>query len=231
MNGSVIQNMKRDFTINIMKEDFGLTQEELKLFKSLNTPNKIQDFINKIPINFEEDGKDSCYSPRMVLKNNRCHCVEGAVLAALILRVNGFPPLLVDLTASKHDFDHVIAVFQVNEKWGAITKTNHYSLRYREPVYDSIRELVMGYFHEYFNSDGKKTLRSYSEPIDISIFDCDNWMTTEDEVWQIPEYLAEVEHIDILDKTQIANLRDADKIEIKAGNIVEYESEKMKKNL
>ncbi|VVB78038.1 Uncharacterised protein [uncultured archaeon] len=216
---------------NIKESEFNLTSEELKLFRSLNTPAKIQDFINKIPINFEEDGKDTCYSPRRVLKENKCHCIEGAILAALILRTNGYPPLLVDLTASSKDFDHVIAVFQKDGKWGAIAKTNHYSLRYREPVYESIRELVMSYFHEYFNIDGKKTLRSYSSPVDLSIFDHENWMTTQKEVWEIPNYLVEVEHFPILTKSQIANLRDADEIEIKAGDLVEFKSDKMKKNL
>jgi hypothetical protein len=211
-------------------DDFGLSKGELKLFKSLNTPSKIQNFINKIPINFEEDGKDSCYSPRMVLEKNRCHCIEGAILAALILRVNGYAPLLVDLTASSKDFDHVIAVFKKYGKWGAITKTNHYSLRYREPVYETIRELVMSYFHEYFNDKGKKTLRSYSNPVDLSMFDHENWMTTEEEIWQIPEYLTEVEHFKILNKSQIAGLRDADKIETKVSEIVEYTG-KAKKNL
>lgn len=210
---------------------FNLTSSELKLFKSLNTPSKIQDFINKIPINFEEDGKDTCYSPRTVLKKNKCHCMEGAVLAASILRVNGFPPLLVDLTASKKDFDHVIAVFQKEGKWGAISKTNHYSLRYREPVYDSIRELVMSYFHEYFNDDGKKTLRSYSNPVDLTMFDHENWMTTEDEIWQIPEYLARVKHYNILTRKQIANLRNAEEIELRAAKLLDYESDKMKRNL
>jgi len=209
---------------------FNLTNEELKLFKSLNTPSKIQDFINKIPINFEESGKDSCYSPRMVLEKNRCHCIEGAILAALILRVNGFPPLLVDMTANDKDFDHVIAVFQKDNKWGAITKTNHYSLRYREPVYESIRELIMSYFHEYFNDKGEKTLRSYSNPVDLTIFDHENWMTTENEIWQIPSYLVEVEHFPILTKSQIASLRNADKIEMKVSEMIEYKSKKMKKN-
>jgi len=215
-----------------MKEsDFGLTKEELKLFKSLNTPEKIQDFINKIPINFEEDRKDTCYSPRKVLKENKCHCIEGAILAALILRVNGYPPLLVDLTASSKDFDHVIAVFQRDKKWGAITKTNHYSLRYREPIYETIRELVMSYFHEYFNDNGKKTLRSYSSPVDLTLFDYQNWMTIEKEIWEIPNYLVKVPHFPILTKSQIANLRDADKIEMKVSEIVEYKSDKMKENL
>ncbi|MEK6859490.1 MAG: hypothetical protein AABX54_01615, partial [Nanoarchaeota archaeon] len=172
---------------------FNLTSSELKLFRSLNTPGKIQNFINKIPINFEENG-DTCYSPRRILKENKCHCMEGAVLAVLILQVNGFPPLLVDMTASKKDFDHVIAVFEVERKWGAISKTNHATLRYREPIYNSIRELVMSYFHEYTNDNGEKTLRSYSDAVDLSVFDNINWMTTENELWEIPEYLAEVEH-------------------------------------
>lgn len=211
---------------------FGLTKEELKLFKSLNTPAKIQDFINKIPINFEESGEDTCLSPRKVLAENKCHCIEGAILAALILRVNGYPPLLVDLTANKNDFDHVIAVFEIDGKWGAISKTNHSVLRYREPVYENIRELVMSYFHEYFNnSDGKKTLRSYSDPVDLSLFDHEDWMTTDKEIWSIPNYLVEVPHHQILTKKQIANLRKADDIEIKYGEILEWKNKNMKKNM
>jgi hypothetical protein len=210
-----------------------LTKEEIKLFKSLNTPNKIQNFINKIPINFEdgEEGGDTCYSPRRVLKDNKCHCMEGAILAALILRVNGFPPLLVDMAASKDDFDHAIAVFKKNEKWGAISKTNHATLHYREPVYDSIRELVMSYFHEYTNEDGKKTLRSYTDTIDLSVLDDKNWMTTEEDVWCIPELLVNTKHYPILTKKQIATLRKIEEIEMKARNIIEWKSENMKKNL
>ena len=142
-----------------MSEIFGLNKEELKLFKTLNTPKKIQDFIDKIPINFEEKG-DTCYSPRQVLKNNKCHCIEGAILAALILRVNGYQPLILDFETTHNDEDHVVALFKKHGHWGAISKTNHAILRFREPVYKSIRELAMSYFNEYFLfSNGKKTLR------------------------------------------------------------------------
>jgi len=208
---------------------FGLSKEEIRLFKSLDTSGKIQNFINKIPINFEENG-ETCYSPRMVLKKNKCHCVEGAILAALILRVNGYPPLIVDLTANDTDFDHVIAVFEEDGKFGAISKTNHYSLRYRDPIYSSIKELVMSYFHEYFNDKGEKTLRSYSDVVDLTMFDHENWMISEKEIWQIPEYLAEIEHIQILTENQKNILRKADEIEIDAGNIVEWKG-KAKENL
>ena len=201
---------------------FGLTPEELALFGSLNTPEKIYDFIVGIPNNFEDDGIDTCRSPRQVLKVNKCHCIEAAILAAAMLRVNGYPPLILDLTATPDDFDHVITVYQKEGKWGAISKANHYSLRYREPVYESIRELAMSYFHEYFNASGKKTLRSYSDPVDLTLFDPINWMATEKELWAIASFLDKVPHHQILTKSQIANLRDADEIEKKASEIVEY---------
>lgn len=210
---------------------FNLNNEELLILKKLNSPVKIQDFLNKIPINFEENG-DTCMSPRMVLKQNKCHCVEGALLAALSLRINDIgPPLIVDLTASRNDFDHVIAVFQRNGKWGALSKTNHAVLRYREPVYDSIRELVMSFFHEYMNDDGRKTLRSFSMPVDLSRFDDKNWVIDKEDVWYIPEHLGKVEHFPILDRKQIARLKKADEIEMKAGSLVEWENPFAKKNL
>src|SRR3989338_4812500 len=111
-------------------------------------------------------------APRRVLATGKAHCMEGAMFAALALRFHGYPPLVVDLESTKDDFDHVVAVFKSNGKWGAIGKTNHAVLRYREPVYRDIRELVMSFFHEYFISEtGKKTLRKHSEPVDLRMFD------------------------------------------------------------
>lgn len=201
---------------------FGLNKKELKTLKALKTPRKIQDFLDKIPINFEEDGKDTCMSPRVVLRKWKAHCIEGAILAAITLRLNGDKPLLVDLTATKKDFDHVICVFKRNGYWGAISKTNHAVLRYREPIYKSIRELVMSFFHEYFNDNGKKNLRSYTNPVDLSRFDHLNWATSEENLWFIDDYLGKVKHFPILTKSQIAGLRRADKPEIEAGKIVEW---------
>src|SRR3989338_9184712 len=115
------------------KDFFGLNEDEIKIIKNLNTPKKIQDFINSLKINFEPNG-DTCQSPRMVLKTRTCHCIEGAILAATILRFHNFKPLLLDLESTSKDFDHVVALFQVNGFWGAISKTNHAVLRYREPI-------------------------------------------------------------------------------------------------
>lgn len=200
---------------------FNLNQKELSILKKLNTPRKIQEFINQIPMNFEED-KETCLSPRQVLKLNKAHCIEGAILAALILRIHGHRPLILDLTAASVDEDHVITLFKQNGCWGAISKTNHDILRYRDPVYKTVRELVMSYFHEYFDNQGRKNLRSYSQPVDLSKFDKRGWMTSEEEVWYIPEYLVELPHTQILSRSQISLLKKPDPIEMESWDREEW---------
>lgn len=199
----------------------GLSPNELKILKQLNTPKKIQDFLDTIPMNFEPEG-DTCLSPRRVLRERRSHCMEGAMLAAVTLRLHGHRPLLLDLKAHEKDFDHVVALFKKEKCWGAISKTNHGVLRYREPIYKSIRELAMSYFHEYFLDDGRKTLRSYSVPVDLSRFDHLDWVTSEEDVWDIPAAMDEARHIPILTLKQIRNLRPADKTEREMGKVVEW---------
>ncbi len=201
---------------------FNIPKEKLKILKALNDPKKIQLFLNSMPMNLEKSG-DTCFSPMTVLDKKVCHCIEGATLAALALRINGQPPLLLDLMASKTDFDHVVAVFKKYDKWGAISKTNHVFLRYREPVYSSIRELAMSYFHEYFDTTGRKSLRSFSAPINLKRFDHLDWMTTKEEIYYIPEYLADVKHSPILNRKQIMYLQKADRMEAKIGKMLEWE--------
>lgn len=203
----------------------GIEKAKLQILKKLDTPRKVQDFLDRLPINFEERG-DTSLAPMSVLEKKKCHCLEGAVLAALALRIHGFPPLLLDLTAAKHDFDHVVAVFKKYGKWGAISKTNHAVLRYREPIYSSIRELAMSYFHEYFDDLGRKNLRSFSAPVNLKRFDKLGWMTTKENIFYIPEYLADVRHFPILSRRQIRNLRRADAVEIEAGKIIEWKKGK-----
>ncbi len=209
-----------------MEEFFGLPQEHIHLIKKLNSPKKIQDFLDKIEMNFEPQG-DTCISPETVLKTKKAHCIEGAVLATLILRYHGHEPLLLDLEAIDPDFDHVVALFKKDGCWGAISKTNHAVLRYREPIYKTIRELTMSYFHEYFlNECGTKTLRRYSNPVNLKRFDKKNWVCSKKNIWFIPEYLTKVKHHNILTKKQIRNLRKADAVERKAGRIVQYKKTK-----
>lgn len=213
------------FYINIMIK-FNLTKKEEEIINKLNTPAKIQDFINLIPVNFEEDGTETCLSPRMILQRNKCHCIEGAFFAAACIWINKIgegKPLIVDMVGEKGDWDHVIAIFKNDGKYGAISKTNHSVLRYREPVYESIRELVMSYFHEYTDDkgNGRKTLRSYSDPVNLENFGVE-WITSEEDLWHIHDFLESIKHHPILNQKQIKNLRKQDDVEIKAGQMVEW---------
>lgn len=187
------------------------TREQLALLKKLDTPVKLQDFLETLKANFG----NTSHSPKKVLEKRKAHCFEGALLAAAILRFHGEPPLVVDLKAADGDDDHVIAVFKENGRWGAIGKTNHAVIRYRDPVYKSIRELVMSFFNEYFLENGKKTLRSYSEPFNLSRFDKSNWMTSEKKLDFIADFIDRVPHKKILSKKMIFRLRKADPIERK----------------
>jgi hypothetical protein len=203
---------------------YAYTPEEIRLFKKLRTPAKIQDFLNTLPFNFEKAGQ-TCMSPRRVLETRTAHCVEGAVFGAAVLEFHGAKPLILDLRSTErpYDFDHVVAVYTQFGCFGAISKTNHAVLRYREPVYKTIRELVLSYFHEYFlNSTGQKTLREYSDPLNLTQFDALEWRTSSEDVFDIPEYLDGIRHHSILSSEQIKNLRRADPIEIKAGEIIEF---------
>lgn len=189
------------------KQEF--TQAEKSLLMSLDTPEKIQDFLDRLPVNFEPEG-DTVLSPLRVLRERRAHCIEAAMFAAMVLRMHGHKPLILDLTANNQDDDHVLALFKRNGHWGAIAKSNHYCLGYRDPVYKTLRELVMSYFHEYLNRKGEKTLRSYSRPIDLSRFDGKGWMTAEKDVWHIPSHIIKVPHTRLLTRAQERRLRHAD---------------------
>lgn len=196
------------------------TTAELKLFRRLKTPGKIQDYLNSLAFNFETRGP-TCQSPRRTLQSQRAHCMEGALVGAAILEFHGYRPMVMDLKATARDFDHVVALFQVDSYWGALSKTNHAVLRYREPIYRSLRELAMSYFHEYFDDWGRKNLRSYSKPLDLNRFNYLDWRVAAGDLFEIPEFLDGVRHFPLISPNQLARLRPADTIEIQAGQLVE----------
>ena len=138
------------------------------------------------------------------------------MFAAAALAVNGHPPLLLDLEAVRDD-DHVLAIFRDHGLWGAIAKSDYSGLRFREPVYRTIRELAMSYFEHYFNPQGEKTLRAYSRPVSLKRFDRIGWMTSEEEVWAIPEYLCTIAHTRVLPKARERRLYRVDKRLFNAG--------------
>jgi hypothetical protein len=165
----------------------------MAVLKRLSSPEKIQYFLDyDIAYNKEEEG-ESCRSPRRVLRDRLAHCAEGAFFAAAALRVIGQEPLIVDLEAVRDD-DHLLAVFKEDGHWGAIGKSNYAGLRFREPVYRTIRELIMSYFDHYYNPRGEKTLRGFSRPVNLKRFDRTGWMTREDDLWDICEYFCIIPH-------------------------------------
>ena len=199
----------------------GLTAAEGRVLRALRTPERIQQFIVELPANFEEDG-DTLRSVRGVLQHRKAHCIEAAFTAACALWLQGLPPLLLDLTA-KGDSDHVIAVFKRGGGWGAISKSNHVWLRWRDPVYRSPRELVMSYFHEYTNKQ-RKSLRTYSLPVDLRRFPTDMWVTNGEDCWEVGAALCDVKHFRILTPAQARRLLPRDETELRADDLVQYES-------
>jgi hypothetical protein len=166
-----------------------------KLLRGLSSPEKLQRYLDDLPYNKEEEG-ETCRSPRLVIEYNTAHCFEGALLAAAALRANGRPPLILDLESVRDD-DHVIALYRTNGCWGAIGKSNYAGLRFRSPVYRTLRELALSYFEHYYNLKGEKTLRAYSRPVNLARFDRINWMASKEPLWAIPEYLCTIKHTPI----------------------------------
>jgi len=195
----------------------GFDAGERAVLRRLTTPEKIQRFLDELAYNKEPDG-DTCHSPRLVLRKRMAHCMEGALLGAAALRVLGYPPLLVDLEAVRDD-DHVLAVFRRRGHWGALAKSNYSGLRYREPVYRTLRELAMSYFEHYFNLKGEKTLRRYSRPVNLARFDRIAWMTSEEGVWAIPEHLVTISHTPLLSRDQERSLGRMDARLMAAGQV------------
>jgi hypothetical protein len=182
----------------------GFTPRELRALRALGSPGGIQRALDAMPYH----AASTAWSPRAVLRERTAHCLEGAVFAAAALRVLGHPPLLLDLEAVQ-DTDHVIAV----------AKSNFSGLRYREPVYRSVRELVMSYFEGYVNLRGERTLRAYSRPVNLRRFDRaqPGWMVSDADLWWIAEHLVDVPHTRLLKPAMIRTLSRVDRRSLDAA--------------
>jgi len=204
----------------------GLTRAQTDLLLRLRTPERMQDFVTSLTINHELNG-DSCLSVVGVLKHRHAHCIEGAFVAACALWLQGEPPLLMDFHADGDD-DHVITLFKRGNCWGAISKSNHVWLRWRDPVYRSLRELAISYFHEYTNKSAK-TLRTYSVPVDLRRFATEMWVTNAEDCWEVGAALCDVRHYPLITPAQARRLMPRDATELRADDLVQYESRDRKR--
>jgi hypothetical protein len=202
------------------REDLGLSRGEFAVLRRLNTPRKIQDFLFVLKQNFEPNG-DTCRPVREVLRTRSAHCIEGAMLAAAALWVHGEPPLLLDMRAER-DYDHVVTLFRRNGCWGAISKTNGVFLRWRDPVYRTLRELALSYFHEYCNRRDHKTLREYSVPYDLRRADPAIWSSGARHAWEVAETLDDLRHFRLVSRRQLKEVTRRDPFERKAGTLLQY---------
>ena len=203
------------------RTDLGLTPAEYSLLRRLTTPQKIQAFLVTIPSNHELGG-ETIHSVRSVLRHRRAHCIEGAMLAACALWVHGEPPLVMHLDCAISDFPHVIALFRRGRCWGAISKTNGAVLRYRDPVYRSLRELALSYFHEYADKGGRKTLRSYSGAYDLRRIDAGQWVSNRRNCQEVEDTLAGLRHYPLLTARQQRLLTPLDAFQRKTFRILQY---------
>lgn len=189
------------FHFIMSSNDFGFNTAELRKLRGLKDPDGIQRFLDDLPYHLA----DTAWSPRRVLRDRTAHCLEGAIFAAAALRVNGYPPLLLDFEAER-DTDHVLAIYKVRGHWGAVAKSNFTGCRFREPVYRSLRELAMSYFNIYFNLRRQRSMRRFSRPVNLKRFDDQQWMTTEKPVWFIVYHLLEIPHYELLSRAMIKHL-------------------------
>ena len=190
-----------------------LTTAERKLIDGFTTPFKIQTFLDSVPYS----GEDRYRAPLTFLRDRTGHCFDGAVFACAMLRRLGHPPLLVDLLPNDRDDDHMLAVYKRDNHWGAVAKSNFSGLRFREPVYRSLRELVMSYFEDYFNSAGEKTLRAYTAPLNLNAFDKHNWLTDDLAMDRIADRLGEIRQFKVLTPRMIKSLSPMDERAYEAG--------------
>jgi len=203
------------------REDLRLTRAEFAILGRLDAPQRIQLFLNAIPANHEIGG-ETILSVREVLRQRRAHCIEGAFVAACALWIHGESPLLMFMDCDTSDHPHVLALFRRGRHWGAISKHNGAQLRYRDPVYRSLRELAMSYFHEYFDKRGRKTLRSYSGAFDLRRIDPTLWVTSEKACQEVNDRLTRLRRYSLVSSNQARLLSRRDNFEREAAKLVQY---------
>jgi hypothetical protein len=200
--------------------EIGLSKAMATQLQGLRTPERIQDFVSRLRWNYQSDGP-TALSVVGVLRQGHAHCIEGAFVAACALWLNGYPPLLIDLGAARGDVDHVMALFRRGRFWGAISKSNSPYLRYRDPIYRNLRELALSFFPQYVKHR-RKTLRTYSVPVDLRRHAPALWVTRDGFCHEMVDTLTGARHFDILPAGMNAGLRPIDEIEARANLLRDF---------
>jgi hypothetical protein len=202
---------------NAMKAfEKALSDEERTFLQEMKSPALVQSYLDNVRYPSGERNR----SPIEVLRQREAHCLDGGLFAASALRRIGYAPLIVDMQPDPgQDDDHVLALFQEFGCWGAVAKSNFSGLRFREPVYTSVRELVLSYFEVFFNLEKQKTLRFYTAPIDMEQFDHLHWMTESAGVDAMEVYLKTAELIPLFSPEQTRYFSEVDERSFRAGTL------------
>ena len=190
-----------------------LTRQEQQLMSSLNSPYKIQGFLDSVPYSTEPVYR----CPLQVLRDRLAHCFDGALFAAAALRRIGYPPLILDMIPNERDDDHLLALFKQQGYWGAVAKSNFVGLRFREPVFRTLRELVLSYFEQYYNVEREKTLRGYTIPLNLEVFDEYHWTTSDASLERIARRTDEIRRFSLLTAKMASALSPVDERTYTAG--------------
>jgi hypothetical protein len=198
-----------------------LTPAERRTFSPLNSPQKIQTFLDRMPANFELGG-ETTMSPRRMLVARIAHCAEAALFAAAALIYHGQPAWLMDLQALPSDRDHIVTLFRQRGLWGAISKTNHAVLRWRDPIYRTSRELAMSYAHEYCLDGGKKSLLAFSRPFSLLRYRPARWVIAAEELDWLMDALDTSPHVPVASPAAMKSRRRTSRVELLAQDVVEW---------
>jgi hypothetical protein len=190
-----------------------LSHVERQVMARLTRVQDIQAFLDELPYSAEAIYR----CPLRVLRERVGHCFDGALFAAAALRRLGYPPLIVDMLPRARDDDHLLALYKQDGHWGAVAKSNFVGLRFREPVYRTLRELVMSYFEQYYNVAREKTLQGYTVPLNLKAFDKLNWMSSDEPLEGIAQRLDEIRRVPVLTAAMIAGLSLVDERSYQAG--------------
>jgi len=197
----------------LKKLEAQLVSSERKFLDGLDSPIKIQSFLNTLPYSADEFYR----CPLRVLRDRKAHCFDGGLFAAMALRRIGHSPLILELIPNARDDDHILALFKKFDHWGAVAQSNFTGLRYREPVYRSLRELVMSYFEDFFNAAGEKTLVGYRTPINLKAFDRLDWMTSDAGLETLSTDMDRYRIVPLITPEMAAGLAPLDERSLRAG--------------
>jgi hypothetical protein len=168
-----------------------LTPTERRLIARLDTPDKVQAYLNALPYNIEPHGRATLRSFRGVVSKGCAHCLEAALFAAVVLEHHGYPPTVLSFESVDH-LDHVIFVYQRRGKWGSVARSRDPGLHGRKPVFTSPRALALSYADAYVDFTGRVT--GYAV-VDIAkeMGDYD-WRLADTNIWKVERMLLDYPH-------------------------------------